>query len=82
MECSGVNLKKNNTLRHKRLNREGRLRAAKLWLRTYNGKNIVKQNITPFYSDYWGDMGLRMIETSNFVKEIQTRFEMEATEWT
>ncbi|MEA3570889.1 hypothetical protein U9M73_12930 [Paenibacillus phoenicis] len=34
--------KKNNTPRHKRLNQEGRLQAAKHWLVKYNGKNLVR----------------------------------------
>ncbi|BCG59459.1 hypothetical protein PUR_28840 [Paenibacillus sp. URB8-2] len=34
--------KKSNTPRHKRLNRDGRLQAAKSWLVKYNGNNKVR----------------------------------------
>lgn len=34
--------KKSNTPRHKRLNKVGRLNAAKYWIPKYEGKNIVK----------------------------------------
>lgn len=34
--------KRGNTPRRKRLNREGRLRKAKEWIHTYNGKGIIK----------------------------------------
>lgn len=34
--------KNSNTPRHKRLNRTGRIQAAKSWLLKYNGKNIVR----------------------------------------
>ena len=37
------------TLRHKRLNRSGRLRAAKAWMASYAGKNIARG-----YRKYFG----------------------------
>lgn len=43
--------KKNNTPRHKRLNRESRLQAAKHWLLKYNGKNLVRGYSNQFAVD-------------------------------
>jgi hypothetical protein len=34
--------KSNNTPRRKRLKRSGRLEQGKIWIQTYNGKNLVK----------------------------------------
>ncbi|MHA7582190.1 hypothetical protein ACX12E_17640 [Paenibacillus vandeheii] len=66
---------KNNTPRHKRLNREGRLRAAKLWLRTYNGKNMVRGYSKHFAIDLLGALReLEMIGISiedNYKKQLR-----------
>ncbi|WP_026081197.1 hypothetical protein [Paenibacillus sp. PAMC 26794] len=68
-------MKKNNTPRHKRLNREGRLRAVKSWLRTYNGKNIVRGYSKHFAIDLLGAVReLEMIGISiedNYKKELR-----------
>ncbi|MGE6574218.1 hypothetical protein [Paenibacillus xylanexedens] len=68
-------MKRNNTPRHKRLNREGRLRAAKSWLRTYNGKNIVRGYSKHFAIDLLGAVReLEMIGISiedNYKKELR-----------
>lgn len=68
-------MKRNNTPRHKRLNREGRLHAAKLWLRTYNGKNIVRGYSKHFAIDLLGAVReLEMIGISiddNYKKQLR-----------